>query len=109
MTITLTSPLDAYVAASNGDDTDRLAGLFTDDAVIHDEGQEYHGREGVRAWLAKSEKAYTFTMEPQEVAERDGLTVLTATVAGSFPGSPVDLDFDFTLRDGLIAGSAIHP
>jgi ketosteroid isomerase-like protein len=109
MTLTLPSPIDAYVTASNAHDTDALVGLFTEDAVVRDEGRERRGHAAVRAWRAEVEKASTSTIEPRRIAERDGLTVLTATVRGDFPGSPVDLDFAFALRDGRIAGLEIHP
>lgn len=109
MTLTLPSPIDAYVAASNRSDSEALVALFSDDAVVHDEGREYRGVDGVREWRAKSENAYTFTIEPLSLVERDGETVLTASVAGSFPGSPVDLDFEFTIAGDRIAALAIHP
>jgi ketosteroid isomerase-like protein len=108
MTVSVPAPLDAYIEATNNRDAEMLVGLFGEDAVVRDEGQEYRGLEGVHAWRAKSQQSYTYTVEPKSVVERDGLTVLTATVEGSFPGSPVDLDFDFTLRDGRIVGLAIH-
>ena len=109
MTVSVPTPLDAYIEATNNQDAEALVGLFAEDAVVHDEGQEYRGLEGVRAWRAKSEQGYSYTVEPKSVVERDGLKVLTAKVEGSFPGSPVDLAFDFMLRGGRIAGLAIHP
>lgn len=109
MTIPLPAPLDSYVEAGNDQDAERLMSLFADDAVIHDEGKEFRGLEGVRAWRAKSEQAYTFTIEPLRFTERDGLTVLTAKVEGDFPDGPVNLDFDFALRNGRIAELEIHP
>lgn len=108
MTFRVPAPLDTYVEATNNQDAETLVALFAEDAVVRDEGQEYRGLDGVRAWRAKTEQAYTYTVEPKSVAERGGLTVLTAKVEGSFPGSPVELDFDFRLRDGRIAGLAIH-
>ena len=109
MTLPVPAPLDSYVEATNTQDAETLVGLFAEDAVVRDEGKEYRGLDGVRAWRAKSEQGYTYTVEPKRVVERDGLTVLTAKVEGSFPGSPVDLDFEFAVRDGRIAGLAIHP
>ncbi len=34
-------------------------------------------------------------------------TILTVTLAGNFPGSPVSLDFCFTIQAGKIAGLRI--
>jgi ketosteroid isomerase-like protein len=108
MTIPLPAPLDSYVEASNDQDAERLMSLFADDAVINDEGKEFRGLEGVRAWRAQGEQAYTCTVEPLRFTERDGQTVLTAKVEGDFPGSPVKLDLGFAIRNGRITELEIH-
>ncbi|MBJ7472379.1 MAG: nuclear transport factor 2 family protein [Solirubrobacteraceae bacterium] len=109
MPVSLPHPIDAYVAASNSRDAATLASLFAQDAIVHDEGHEYHGPEGVLAWRARVDQAFTVTIEPLTISHRDGLTVLRATVAGDFPGSPIELDFDFQLTDEQISGLKIHP
>ena len=68
MTLPVSAPLDAYVEATNNQHAEALVGLFAEDAVVHDEGHEYRGLEGVRAWRAKSEQGYTYTLEPSHVA-----------------------------------------
>jgi hypothetical protein len=40
-------------------------------------------------------------------AQGNGL-LLTVRVSGSFPGSPVDLDYAITLRDGKISSLKIE-
>lgn len=109
MPISLPHPIDAYVSASNARDAGALASLFTDDAVVHDEGLEYHGPAGVLAWRSRVDQAFTVTIEPLTLTSREDLIVLRATVAGDFPGSPIELDFDFQLKGERIAGLQIHP
>jgi hypothetical protein len=37
-----------------------------------------------------------------------GETILTATLAGDFPGSPVELDYEFTIVDDAIETLSIR-
>ena len=41
--------------------------------------------------------------------DRNGRTTLTITLAGNFPGSPVDLIYEFTIVDDAIETLTIHP
>jgi hypothetical protein len=43
------------------------------------------------------------------VVERNGQTILTVTLAGNLPGSPVDLIYEFTIVDDAIETLGIHP
>jgi len=45
----LPQPIATYMQATNARDTDALLGCFTADAVVTDEGQEYHGEARIRA------------------------------------------------------------
>ena len=57
---------------------------------------------------AETKRKYRHRMEPVALAEKAGRTVLTARVAGQFPGSPVELRFVFGLKDGRIASLEVH-
>ena len=35
--------IDAYIRAANSRDADRFGSLFSEDAIVHGEGQEYRG------------------------------------------------------------------
>ena len=67
--------ISGFVEASNARDTDGLLALFSDDAVVRDEGNEYRGIDRIRAWRADVEAKYTFTTTPREVVERGDETV----------------------------------
>jgi limonene-1,2-epoxide hydrolase len=107
MTVSLPEPIATYVAAENADDTMALAACFAADAVVRDEGRTIRGLEAITAWKVESKRKYQHTVEPLDVAEADGRTVLTARVTGQFPGSPVELRFAFGLVAGRIASLEI--
>lgn len=109
MTITLPPPVAGYFAADRGTDASAVARLFTEHAVVRDEGQTHAGREAIRQWKAGSSSRYTYTVEPIAVADEAGLTVVTAHLDGNFPGSPVDLHYRFALEGEQIAGLEVVP
>ena len=47
-------------------------------------------------------------VEPIAVVQRDGKTVVTAKVAGSFPNSPVNLDHIFGIEGDRISSLEIR-
>jgi hypothetical protein len=82
-----------------------LAGVpecFAPDAVVRDEGQTYEGLAAIKDWMAATRKKYGHTVAPLEVAERGGRCVLKARLTGSFPGSPITVNFSFVLAGGKI-------
>jgi hypothetical protein len=101
------SIISAYVKAKNDRDTDAVVACFADDAVVHDEGRQMTGLTAIKEWCANSFKKYQYTIDPTGIVERDEETILTVTLAGNFPGSPVSLDFCFTIQAGKIAGLRI--
>lgn len=103
MAIALPAPIAGYFAADQGSDATTVAGHFTADAKVRDEGQTHCGREAIRQWKIASSSKYSYTVDPCAVAYEDGQTVVTAHLAGDFPGSPVDLRYRFTLKGDLIA------
>jgi hypothetical protein len=103
---TLPDPIAAYLAADT-QGPDDVARCFTPQGVVKDEGQTYIGREAIKAWKAESSTLYTYTTKPFSVELIDGIHVVYCHVAGSFPGSPIDLKFLFRLERGLIANLEI--
>lgn len=102
--MTLPETLDVYFAAQNTHDIDRLVACFAPDAKVRDEGEDIVGRDAIRAWKQKVRDKYHFTTEPLRHWQEDGSNLVRARVAGTFPGSPVELTYKFTLKDGMIAG-----
>ncbi|HWC01844.1 MAG TPA: nuclear transport factor 2 family protein [Methylomirabilota bacterium] len=108
MTIHLPRPIDIYFVLDRARDTEALATCFAADATVRDEGRTHEGLAAIKAWKIEARRKYEYTVEPLEAAQRDGKTVVTARVAGNFPGSPVTLAFIFALERDKIASLEIH-
>src|SRR6185503_11496433 len=102
MSVTLPDPLARFFAAENSGDADGLGACFADHAVVRDEGQTFEGVAAIKQWMRDAKQKYQYTAEPTGVAQRDGKTVVTATIAGNFPGSPLSLDHVFGIAANRI-------
>jgi SnoaL-like domain len=105
--IELPSTIARFIEASNARDVDGAVGCFASDAMVEDEGRTHRGVEEVRAWKRETEERFVYTIEPSAVESRGGHTVVTGTLAGNFPGSPVELKYDFTLAGDAITSLRI--
>ena len=65
------------------------------------------GFEAIRNWKAETKRKYQHSIQPLSAEQEDDQTIVTARVAGNFPGSPVDLRFAFTIKDDKIASLEI--
>jgi hypothetical protein len=70
-------------------------------------GQDYHGREAVRAWKQEAQAKYNYTLEVLGSSEHGANVTLTVRLTGTFPGSPVELEYVFELANGKIASLTI--
>ncbi len=109
MSLSLPSPIALYVNLENAGDTDTLSACFAPNAIVRDEGRTYEGLAAITAWKAETKKKYHHTVTPLAVAQQHGKTVLKAQLTGTFPGSPVTINFDFVLEAGKIFSLEIHP
>jgi ketosteroid isomerase-like protein len=78
-----------YLAADARRDTDALLVLFTNDAVVVDEGQTRRGASEIRAWRDYVTTAYDYTTEVRGI-QPEGEDEYGAKVhpEGTFPGAP---------------------
>jgi ketosteroid isomerase-like protein len=105
----LPKPIAAYFEADRTRDADAVAACFATDGVVKDERKRHQGHEAIRRWKAEASTAYTYTVEPHTVGSEGGRAVVTSTVTGTFPGSPVDLRYLFVLKGDSIAELEIVP
>ncbi|HTJ27918.1 MAG TPA: nuclear transport factor 2 family protein [Candidatus Limnocylindria bacterium] len=103
MTIGLPATISSYLDAKNARDVDAMLAPFDERAVVKDEGREYHGIAEIRAWLENVTATYAATFEAKDGTNADGRTIVSVLVSGNFPGSPLLLDFAFTLSGEGIA------
>jgi hypothetical protein len=106
MAISLPPPIAAYFAADRIG-PDAVALCFTAQAIVKDEGRTHQGHDAIHAWKANAATQYVYTADPFAIEERADGAVVTAHVAGTFPGSPVDLRYAFVLDGDRIAGLTI--
>jgi hypothetical protein len=108
MPVQLPDPIERYVQIANSGTPEAAAECFAPDATVHDEGQTYEGVALIKDWMAATKKKYGHTVTPLELAERDGQSVLKARLTGTFPGSPITVNFSFVLADGKIRSLEIR-
>lgn len=106
--LSLPEPIAAYFEADERDG-ESVAGCFTDQAVVKDEGHTYTGTHTIRGWKTEASANYRYTSKPVALEERDGQFIVTSRVTGNFPGSPVDLRYVFRLERRKIAFLEITP
>lgn len=94
--------LVAYWKAANSGEIRAAADCFSPDAIVLDEGQTHRGLPAIHSWIENTTRQYHSVVEPLQWSWQDGGHHVTARVSGTFPGSPVELDFLFTLQDNHI-------
>jgi hypothetical protein len=103
MDVNLPVPVAIYFAAENQGHTEIVAQCFTQGAVVRDEGKTIEGLAAIKQWEAETKRKYQHTIEPLTSVQKDGKTIVTNRLTGNFPGSPIELDFIFTLDGDKIS------
>ena len=104
----LPTPIAIYIDAENRGDTEALAQCFAEDAVVRDEGQTIEGLAAIKQWKAETRRKYHHTIEPLTSTQQDDKIIVTNRLTGNFPGSPIELEFIFTLDGNKIASLEIR-
>ena len=107
MSLNVPAPVAGYLAAEKMKDAERLARCFADDGVVHDEGGEHRGIDAIRAWKQEADQKYQFVVEPLDASTQGNDVSVRSRVSGTFPGSPITLDFRFTVAGEQIRRLAI--
>ena len=99
--------LPTPIGAANRGETEALAQCFAESAVVRDEGKTIQGLAAIRKWMVETKQKYQHTIEPLASTQKDGRTIVTNRLTGNFPGSPIELEFVFTLDGDEIAALEI--
>lgn len=98
---------DAYVRSINAHDSGAFLALFDDDSFVDDNGREFRGLAAIKAWSDREIFGAQVTLKVTDVVERNGATIVTAEVDGTFDRTglpdPVIIDFHIATRGGRIA------
>jgi ketosteroid isomerase-like protein len=106
----LPTEISTYLVAHQARDLDTAMSSYTTDASVTDEGRTFVGREAIRAWLAQSASEFTYTMQLTAARKVNADHYLAVHhLVGNFPGGVADLQFEFTMRGGLIERLVIEP
>jgi hypothetical protein len=103
MTTKLPRVLADYFAATNAHDVGAMIAAFTEDATVHDEGRDHVGVAAIRAWMKETIEKYDYKVELIESSRNGSRAVALVSLRGTFPGSPITLQYDFTLSGERVA------
>ena len=92
-----------YFAATNAHDASAMVAAFAEAATVHDEGRDHAGVAAIRAWMNETIEKYDYNVEPVESSRSSSRVVVLVSLRGKFPGSPITLQYAFTLSGQKIA------
>jgi ketosteroid isomerase-like protein len=106
MTTALPPVVADYLAAVNAFNLDGMVATFAPDAYVNDARREISGIDAIRRWAEKEMVGDHVTMEPLEVVDHYGETIVRSRYDGTYdktslPAELVMSDY-FSVRDGKI-------
>ncbi len=99
----------SYFVGRNAGDFGTAVSGFSPAAVVRDEGHRHVGPAAIRAWIESTTARYDDKVEITGVVTDGKEVKVVARVSGAFPGSPITLQFTFTLDGHLISQLRIAP
>lgn len=107
MSAALPRPIQSYIDASNAHNVQSILACFADDARVRDENTTHRGKIDIERWLRTTIERYKFQFKPLSAKERDNETIVAVQISGTFPGSPITLDYHFAIANEKIASLII--
>ena len=106
MTASLPPVVADYLAAVNAFNLDGMVAAFAPDAYVNDSRREISGIDAIRRWAEKEMVGDHVTMEPLEVIDHYGETIVRSRYDGTYdktslPAELIMSDY-FTVRDGKV-------
>ena len=103
MTINLPAPIAKFIEIHNAGDTEAVLDVFVPEAVVEDEKHRFQGEE-IKDWLADvTMKYHPLRIEVTGLSLENDQHLAAIHVTGTFPGSPIDIRYKFTLEGDRIA------
>ena len=111
MSASLPPVVAGYLAAVNAFDVDAIVAAFAPDAYVNDARREIRSVDAIRRWAEKEMVGDHVTMEPLEVVDHYGDTIVRSRYDGTYdktnlPAELVMSDY-FSVRDGKIVSLAV--
>jgi hypothetical protein len=107
MNVELPRIVQNYIDASNRHDVKSILSCFSDNALVHDEGETLRGKQTIEGWITKTIEKYKFQFKPLSMKRDDSGVVVAVEVSGTFPGSPVTLDYHVIIEGDKIKSLSI--
>jgi hypothetical protein len=107
MSAALPRPIQSYLDASNAHNVQSILACFADDAMVRDENTTHRGKIDIERWLRTTIEKYKFQFKPLSAEDRDNETIVAVQISGTFPGSPITLDYHFAIAHEKIASLII--
>lgn len=93
----------AFTAANSRTNPREVSELFTEDAVVVDDGNTYYGRASIASWRRRLAQSASYTKTFLSARPAGQTLEVLERVEGDFPGGRVNLLSTFTLdASGLI-------
>lgn len=109
MSLQLPGVVETYFKISNGGDVSGLASCFSTNATVFDESKTHEGLRAIEVWTTEARRAFIYHVQPLQALHEEDSLIVTARLAGNFPGSPVELEHTFTLAGNRICHLEIRP
>ena len=97
-----------YLEAANRFDATGAAACFTPHAIVRDEQKDHVGSTAIEHWISQTSLQYRPQATVVHAQTTDDRLQMVVNVAGNFPGSPVELDYELRLQEGKIARLTIQ-
>lgn len=94
--------LARFVESMNARDSAAFIPCFAPEAIVEDEGHTHRGTAEIQAWIEEAFTKYQPVLEVASVTETATGAVITGSVSGTFPGSPVVLNYHLTIAQDKI-------
>lgn len=107
MSAALPRTIQNYINASNAHDVQSILACFADDATVRDENTTHRGKSEIERWATETIEKYKFQFKPLSTEDRDNETVVAVEISGTFPGTPITLDYRFAIANEEIASLII--
>ena len=109
MNIQLTPLTTRFVESMNAQNSAAFITCFTPDAVVEDEGHAHRGISEILAWIEEAFAKYQPVLEVTAASHSDTGSVITGIVSGTFPGSPIVLNYHLTIAQDQITALKCVP
>lgn len=102
MNLQLTPLTAKFVESMNAQNSAEFITCFSPDAIVEDEGHTHRGTAEIRAWIEEAFVKYQPVLEVTAATHSEIGAVITGIVSGTFPGSPIVLNYHLTLAQDQI-------